>query len=76
MKENGKAKKDKEKEKETEKEKEVPVFDTSKLATKADVDAAKADILSRIDKLENDLKTSLKQFGPILERLTGLLGKP
>ena len=54
----------------------VPAFDTSKLATKADVDAAKAEILSRLDKLESDVKTSLRQFGPILERLTGFLGKP
>jgi hypothetical protein len=52
----------------------VADLDTSHLATKADVDAAKAEILARIDKLEAQVKESVRQFGPALERLSGLFG--
>jgi len=49
-------------------------LDLSKLATKADVDAAKAEILARIDKLESGVKDSIKQFAPMLQRMSGLFG--
>ena len=52
--------------------KHVADVDTSQLATKADVEAAKAEILARIDKLEADVKESVRQFGPTLDRLSGL----
>jgi hypothetical protein len=48
--------------------------DLSHLATKADLDAAKAEILARIDKLEEGVKESIRQFAPALQRLGGLFG--
>lgn len=40
-------------------------------ATKADVDAAKAEILARIDHIKAEAQTSLTSFAPLLERLLG-----
>jgi hypothetical protein len=39
-------------------------------ATKADVDAARAEILARIDRLEANTNATLKEFKPLLERIT------
>lgn len=50
----------------------VADVDTSQLATKADIEAMKIEILARIDKLEADVKESVRQFGPALDRLPGL----
>jgi hypothetical protein len=52
----------------------VTDIDLSHLATKADLDAAKAEILARIDKLEEGVKESIRQFAPALQRLGGLFG--
>jgi len=38
-----------------------------------DVQSSKGEILSRIDKLESDVKDALRQFGPVVERLSGFL---
>jgi hypothetical protein len=52
----------------------VASVDLSHLATKADLAAAKAEILARIDKLEEGVKESIRQFAPALQRLGGLFG--
>ena len=52
----------------------VADVDLSHLATKADLDATKAEILARIDKLEEGVKESIRQFAPALQRLGGLFG--
>jgi hypothetical protein len=54
-------------------EKHVPDADVSQLATKADLDAAKAEILARIDKVEATFRESVRQFGPLLERFSGFM---
>jgi len=54
-------------------EKRVADIDTSPLATKADLDAAKAEILARIDKVEATFRESVKQLGPMLDRFSGFL---